>query len=344
MTLGTLLNNHLATSLEHVYHTQYAIALVFCQEGLPRLWDRFNGSRAAEKVRQGGGGPGRTLTVRPQPPMLGATVPWTEVCLELAPFWLRVAFAFGLGATVGSFLNVIVDRLPEGRPVLVSRSVCDTCHRRLSAADLVPVLSYLWLRGRCRSCGTSIPPRLLAVELLTGALFAYVAWAYPDSLLTEGAVLLLYGSLLIVIFFIDLERQLVLDKVVFPALPLALALAPWGPPATEAAGWDAYFPALAGGALSLALFGAIYLAARGGMGFGDVKLGALVGLMVGTPLVLVAVPLAFIAGGAVAGLLLATGRKSLKSPIPSATFLAGATVAAMLWGRPLLAWYLGLFS
>lgn len=137
--------------------------------------------------------------------------------MEPLSLWLQVAFLAAVGTAVGSFLNVCIDRLPAGRPILMSRSICDTCHRLLGPRDLVPLLSYLWLRERCRSCHASIPPRLFLVELLTGALFAVVALAFADSLFPQGIVLLLYVGLLIAIFFIDLEHQLVLDKVVYPA-------------------------------------------------------------------------------------------------------------------------------
>ncbi|MSQ41271.1 MAG: prepilin peptidase [Dehalococcoidia bacterium] len=137
--------------------------------------------------------------------------------VEPLSLWLQVAFLAAVGTAVGSFLNVCIDRLPAGRPILMSRSICDTCHRLLGPRDLVPLLSYLWLRERCRSCHASIPPRLFLVELLTGALFAVVALAFADSLFPQGIVLLLYVGLLIAIFFIDLEHQLVLDKVVYPA-------------------------------------------------------------------------------------------------------------------------------
>jgi leader peptidase (prepilin peptidase)/N-methyltransferase len=183
------------------------------------------------------------------------------------------------------------------------------------------------------------------VELLTGALFAVVALAFADSLFPQGVVLLLYVGLLIAIFFIDFEHQLVLDKVIFPALPIVLLLAPWGPPGTGAEGWSAYLSALAGGGAALALFLAIFWVARSrdGMGAGDVKLSLLVGLMLGAPLVVVAVLLAFVTGGIVAVLLLAFRRKGLKSPIPSATFLTGGAIVAIVWGNALWEWYLGLF-
>ncbi len=260
--------------------------------------------------------------------------------------WLQAAYLAAAGAAVGSFLNVCIDRLPAGRPILVSRSICDTCHRVLGPGDLVPLLSYLWLRGRCRSCHAPIPPRLFLVELLTGALFAVVALAFADSLFPQGVVLLLYAGLLIAIFFIDLEHQLVLDKVVYPALPVVLLLAPWGPPGTGAEGWGAYLSALGGGGAAFALFLAIYWAARSrdGMGAGDVKLSLLVGLMLGAPLIVVAVLLGFVTGGGVGVFLLASRRKGLKSPVPSATFLTGGAIVAMAWGNALWKWYLGLFG
>jgi len=257
---------------------------------------------------------------------------------------VQVAFLAALGAVVGSFLNVCIDRLPQGASVLAPGSSCSSCHHPLGWRDLVPVVSFLWLRGHCKYCKAPIPRRLLLVEVLSSAIFALAAVAYSGTLFPQGAVFLLYASLLLVIFFIDLERQLVLDLLVYPALPIALLLAPWGPPGTDAPLAMGYWNAFIGGVFSALLFAGLYLAARGGMGFGDVKLSLLLGLMLGFPLILVAVPLGFIAGGAVAVVLLAAKRRTMKSPVPFAPFLAGASLVAMLGGTALMEWYLGLFG
>jgi len=132
------------------------------------------------------------------------------------------------GLAIGSFLNVCIDRLPRGESLVHSRSHCEGCSRQLAAGELVPVLSYLVLRGRCRSCGARIPRRLPCVEAATGLIFAGLYLAHGPT----GVFILLaaYACILIVVFVIDLEHGLILNKVVYPALALALVVAAVVPP------------------------------------------------------------------------------------------------------------------
>lgn len=256
-----------------------------------------------------------------------------------------------LGLFVGSFLNVCIDRLPQGQSIFHPRSHCAACKRKLGNLDLIPIFSYLWLRGRCRYCRAPIPIRLPIVEGMTGLLFALLYW-YINSkfgLGLELAISLVYISLLILIFVIDLEKQLVLDKVIYPGMALAFAFSffffwPWPEPE-----WISALPgealgravsSLAGGAIGLAAMALPFIIYRRGMGMGDVKLGALVGLMTGFPLVFVAILLSWIAGGVVAAILLALKIKGLKDPIPSATFLASSAMVTLLWGQAIWRWYL----
>ena len=160
-------------------------------------------------------------------------------------------------------------------------------------------------------------------------------------------MLMLYASLLILVFFIDLEHNLVLNKVVYPAIPVALLLAPLGPPGWSPdgiGGVSAYLTALEGGGFALLLFLLLFVVSRGGMGAGDVKLSLLLGLMLGLPLTIIALPLAFITGGITAVLLVALRRKGMKSTMPFAPFLSGGALFVLFWGEPLLNWYLGLFG
>ena len=117
-----------------------------------------------------------------------------------------------LGLSVGSFLNLCMDRLPAGGSILRPGSHCDSCQRQLGVADLVPVLSYVWLGGRCRYCGARIPLRLPLVELATAVIFALLAWHYWLGL--DLFIALVYASLFLVVFVIDLEQRLILDVVV----------------------------------------------------------------------------------------------------------------------------------
>jgi leader peptidase (prepilin peptidase)/N-methyltransferase len=247
-----------------------------------------------------------------------------------------------LGLFVGSFINVCIDRWPQGQSIIKPlTSHCAACNHRLSILDLVPVFSYIWLRGRCRYCQAHIPLRLTIVEGVTALLFTFLYWKFGLGL--ELAISLIYASLLIVVFVIDLENQLVLDKVTYPGMVLAFVFSFFRP---ELKDFSFFWPelgvesALIGGALGLVLMALPHIIYPRGMGLGDVKLGALIGLMTGYPLVFVAIFLSWISGGLIAAILLALKIKGRKDPIPSATFLAVAALVTLLWGQAIWQWYL----
>jgi len=245
-----------------------------------------------------------------------------------------------LGLVVGSFLNVCIDRLPQNKSIAYPPSHCEACQHKLAAKDLIPVFSYLRRRGRCRYCQVSIPRKLLWVELATAVIFALLYWHYGLS--AELGVLAFYACLFIIIFVIDLEHSLILNKVVYPAMVVALLLSlyPW-PWLSESIGMRVAYAAL-GGTAGFAIFLLIALVSRGGMGWGDVKLAALIGLATGFPLVFVAIIMAAILGGIVAVVLLATRRRGRREMIPFGPFLAVAAMVTLLWGSSILSWYLGL--
>ena len=250
-----------------------------------------------------------------------------------------------LGLFVGSFLNVCIDRLPRGQSIINPPSHCTACNRKLGIFDLVPLFSYLWLRGRCRYCRAPIPLRLPVVEGVTSLLFTFLYWEFGLGL--ELAISLVYASLLIVIFVIDLENQLVLDKVTYPGMALAFAFSFFWPDIGTVSSLEVggiklgmMLSSLAGGGIGLVAMALPLIIYRRGMGMGDVKLGALVGLMTGYPLVLVALLLAVITGGLVGAILLAFKIKKRKDPIPFAPFLATSAMVTLLWGQVIYQWYL----
>ncbi len=248
-----------------------------------------------------------------------------------------------LGLCVGSFVNVCIDRLPRGQSIIKPPSHCSACNHKLGILDLLPLLSFLWLRGRCRYCQAPIPLRLPVVEGITGLLFAFLYWKFGLGL--ELGISLVYACLLTIIFVIDLENQLVLDKVIYPGMALALAFSFFWPGlgGTISLPWEALskvVSSLAGGALGLAAMALPFIIYRRGMGMGDIKLGALVGLMTGYPLVIIAVLLSWISGGLVGAILLALGIKKRKDPIPFAPFLATSAMVTLLWGQAIWQWYL----
>lgn len=246
-----------------------------------------------------------------------------------------------LGLAVGSFLNVVIDRLPRNESIVNPPSRCEACHHPLAAKDLIPLLSYLRLRGRCRYCHASVPKRIFWVELATGIAFAFLYW--HCGLNPELGVMAFYACLFIIIFVIDLEYELILNKVVYPSMVVALLLAvflpqPW---ITQ---WVVHGVAnfAIGGGIGFIIFLLIALISRGGMGWGDVKLVALIGLATGFPLMFVALIIGAIIGGLVAITLLATKKKGRKGAIPFGPFLSLAAMVTLLWGNNILNWYLGL--
>jgi len=237
-----------------------------------------------------------------------------------------------IGACVGSFLNVVADRLPERKSLIRPASHCPACGRRLSPLELIPVVSWLALRGRCRHCRTPIPLRVPLVEALTAGIFVATAWLVSPW--QRATLSLLYASLLIVIAVIDFEHHLVPNRLVYPGLLLALAGA-FVPVPPEP------LSALAGGAIAFGTLFAIAALSPGGMGMGDVKLAAFVGLSLGFPLAVPIVLLAFVSGGLVGGLLLMTKRARPGDAVPFGPFLALAGVLGLLLGDRLLISWLG---
>ena len=248
-----------------------------------------------------------------------------------------VMLAFALtGLSVGSFLNLCIDRLPLGQSIINPPSHCPACQRKIAAFDLVPLFNYLWLRGRCRYCRTSIPIRLPIVELITGLIFAFLYWHYGFEQNFELSLSLVYASWLIVIFFIDLEHQLILNKVVYPGIVVAFAFSFLWPEL-------GVVNALIGGSIGLGVILLPYVVYPKGMGEGDIKLALMIGLMTGYPEVFVAILLAVLGGGLVSALLLLFRLRKRTEPIPFGPFLATAAMVTLLWGKTIYDWYWGWF-
>jgi leader peptidase (prepilin peptidase)/N-methyltransferase len=254
--------------------------------------------------------------------------------------FLIIIFAV-LGLAVGSFLNVCIDRLPSKKSIVFPPSHCEACQHKLSAKDLIPVFSYLRLRGRCRYCQASVPRRLFWVELATAVIFALLCWHFQLS--PELGVMIFYACLFIIIFVIDLEQGLILNKVVYPTMVVAflLALYPW-PWLSDSMVMRVAYAALGGG-IGFVIFLLIALVSRGGMGWGDVKLAALIGLATGFPLVFLAVIMGAILGGIVAVALMVAKKRKRREAIPFGPFLALAAMVTLVWGSNILNWYLNLW-
>ncbi|MBA7637519.1 Type 4 prepilin-like proteins leader peptide-processing enzyme [subsurface metagenome] len=242
------------------------------------------------------------------------------------------ALFFFLGLAIGSFLNLCIDRLPKRESIVRPPSHCDACRHRLSPLDLIPLLSYLYLRGKCRYCGASIPYRVPLVEGVTGLIFLLLWNHYGLSI--ELPLAMLFASLFIVIVVIDIEHHLIPSRVVYPAIGLAFLV----PILTHNYG---IVSAVIGGATGFGILMPLAFFFPSAMGMGDVKLAALIGLLVGFPQVFIALLIGFVIGGAVGGGLLAAKLKRRKDPIPLAPFLTAGLITTVFYGEEMLKLYLG---
>jgi leader peptidase (prepilin peptidase)/N-methyltransferase len=256
--------------------------------------------------------------------------------LPLPPlFGLIAAGAFG--AVVGSFLNVCIHRLPIGSSIVWPSSACPHCTRELSWYENIPVVSFLVLRARCRTCLGPISIRYPVVEALTSALFV-AAWWYlgPEPLLASRLV---FGCALIVLFAVDLEHHLLPNAITLPGIVAGFAFSFFTEP-----GWMASLIGILAGGGVLYLVAAAYYRVRReeGLGMGDPKMLAMIGAFLGWKLTLVTLMLASLSGSVIGLAMIAAGRGSMKYALPFGCFLAVGAAAAATVGPALLDWYLRL--
>ena len=260
---------------------------------------------------------------------------------------ILIFFIFGL--SVGSFLNTVIYRLSKKEDFVFGRSSCPLCKHVLSWQDLVPVFSFLFLKGKCRYCGKPISWQYPLVELATGFLFALVVSQKIDLLLYYGlfgylniCFLFIIFSLLIIIFAYDLKHYIIPDKVIYPAIALAGI-------------WHLIFPVFFKEFLEFGLinvysafaaagfFLAVVVLSKGkGMGVGDVKMAFFMGLFLGFPEILVALFLSFFLGAVIGTILIAFYGKTLKSDIPFGPFLVVGTIIALFFSQDLIFFYLSV--
>lgn len=242
---------------------------------------------------------------------------------------------FIAGLFIGSFLNVCIWRLPREESIIWPGSHCPACSTALRVRDLVPVLSWLFLQGRCRFCGERISARYPAVELCTGGLFL-ACWLHY-GLVPELAAALVFSAFMVVVTFIDIDHQIILDGMVALLAACGLALQLW----TGAVGLVSMLAgALAGGGLLLLLA----ILSKGGMGGGDVKLAFALGFWLGWQGNLLGLFLGFVLGGFGSALLLLLRLRGRKDYIPFGPFIAAGAWLALLYGRQILDWYFGFLN
>ena len=243
----------------------------------------------------------------------------------------QVALVVWPALAVGSFLNVVVARVPESRS-LGGRSACPACAETIAWYDNLPLVSYLVLRGRCRHCKGRISPLYPAVELVTAILIVAAFWRF--GLTAYGALAACFSAVLVALSVIDLKHRIVPNRIVLPAAGITLVAHTLIDPSPEwllaAVGASGFFLAAA-------------LIHPAGLGMGDVKLALLLGAMLGQS-VLVAIMLGFIAALVPSVVLFAMhGAKARKMALPLVPFLALGSIVALYWGSPLLGGYTSLF-
>jgi leader peptidase (prepilin peptidase)/N-methyltransferase len=244
------------------------------------------------------------------------------------------------GLAVGSFLNVVIWRVPRRESISAPPSHCPECDHAIAPYDNVPVISWLALRGRCRHCGVRISARYPAVELLTALLFAAMGARFYDSLVLPAYLVFTAG--LIALSMIDLDHYLLPNRVMYPIGFLAVPLLFLG--SVFDGDVEAFGRALVGGAAAFAVFYVIHVISPRGMGFGDVRLSFLLGCFLGYLSwwhVAFGLFAGFLYGALVGVTLLALGRRGRRQHIPFGPFLAAGTLTIVLIGQPIIDAYTG---
>ena len=253
---------------------------------------------------------------------------------------LELITAFIFGICIGSFLNVCIYRLPEGKSIVHPPSSCPGCGTTIRFYDNIPLMSWLFLRGRCRDCQTPIPFRYALVELLGGLMAVCVYVKFGPSI--EGIVFYAFIAALLTITFIDLDHQIIPDVISLPGIPLGFAASFFMPSIT----WMESLIGIlvGGGSLYAVAWGYALITGKEGMGGGDIKLLAMIGAFLGWKGVLVTIFMGS-AIGTLAGLTAMLGeKKDMKMRIPFGPFLAMGAVISIFFGNALIVWYWNFLS
>lgn len=248
-----------------------------------------------------------------------------------------VAVAFGL--IIGSFLNVCIYRIPRNLSIVFPSSRCTACNNEIRAWDNIPVISYLLLGGRCRNCRAKISLRYPLVETLNAFLYAAVVWRYGIG--WNSAVYAVLCSSLIVITFIDLDFQIIPDRITLAGIPLGLVTGFFllNDPFMRA-DFLGYKASLIGLFAGGGLFYLVAVLSRGGMGGGDIKMMAMVGALMGWKSVFLTTFLGSLAGSLIGVFLMIFKGRGRKTKIPFGPFLALGTLVTLFFGQEILLWYL----
>ena len=256
--------------------------------------------------------------------------------------FLEYFFACLIGLCVGSFLNVVIHRVPKGMSLATPPSHCPNCGYRLKWTDNIPVLSYLFLGGKCKNCKSKISFRYTLVEILNALLWMGAVWCFWQQSIILAIVVCVACSVLICIAFIDIEHQLIFDRFNITLLVLAILFVvfdktlPW-------------YDHLIGLGVAIVFFVGVYFVAqwtfkREAMGFGDVKLGAIMGLLLGWQSFLLSILLATLSASIILMILKTTTKTEKNVEYPFAPFLVFGCLIALFFGAEIIGAYLSLIS
>jgi len=247
-----------------------------------------------------------------------------------------------VGMAWGSFLNVVIYRLPLGMSLLKPPSSCPQCKRKIKFYDNIPVISYINLGGKCRHCGAKIPLSYLLVEILTPLSFLLLYNHHSSTLSLSFFASCLFASAMIVLGFIDYYHQILPDEITLPGMVLALVYSPFR---SDLNLKQALIGAVVGAGFLLFVYGAYYLfRKKEGLGMGDVTMMLLIGAYLGWQLTFFTLILASFVGAVIGFLFIFFKKKDLQYSLPFGTFLAPAAFFSLLWGERIINAYLGLFK
>jgi leader peptidase (prepilin peptidase)/N-methyltransferase len=248
---------------------------------------------------------------------------------------LLYVYSVLVGLVLGSFLNVVIYRLPRSESLARPGSHCPDCGAGIHWYDNVPVASWLILRGHCRACGTSISPRYLVVEATTGVLFGLATWRFG----MEWRLLVAWAFIaaMIAVAFIDYDHMIIPNRIVLPGAVIGLGASV----ALDPRGWWVYLVSSVGAAAFL--FALVMLWPGGGMGLGDVKMALFMGAVLGTSII-VGMFLAFLSGSIVGVYLMVVKRATRKTKVPFGPFLALGAVVAMYFGQAIIDSYMSVIG
>jgi len=247
---------------------------------------------------------------------------------------------FLLGISIGSFVNVLIDRIPSGESILIDRSHCDKCLHKLSWYDLLPILSFIFLNRKCRYCRRVISWQYPLVEVINGLLYLIIYYLFSINIIPGSYPTLIYlfilSSGLLAVFMIDLKYRIIPDQMLIAMLAISVIYKMFFHDGDSMQILNAFLSAVI---VSLIFMFLVIITKGKGMGMGDVKFSFLMGILLGYPDIIAAFYLSFLTGAAISIILILLNRKKMKETIPFGPFLSAATLITLLFGHNIITFY-----